>query len=427
MLKTHHIITISLLLINLFSMETQAQIPAAAQQGPIALVGGTIYTLTGEPLQNASILFDQGKILAVGQSLNLPEGTQVIDVRGQHVYPAMIHGRSSLGLSEVSRVSETVDLNEIGNINPNVRIQVAYHAASEHIALVRTHGIAVTVATPSGGLISGLSAAMLTDGWTWEDKTLQAPLALIINWPNMQNTRQRDQALAELQKAFDDARRYLQVKKAAGVKGIPHHNTDVRWEAMVPVLEGQIPVHIQANEITQIQAAIAWAKKENLKMVIVGGRDAGYVLPQIKAANIPVMLSPVIAGPARQWEAYDQSYRLPALLHAAQIPFCIAGEASAANVIRLPHHAAAAASFGLPADEALKAITLYPARILGLEERMGTLEPGKDASIIVANGPLLELSTKVDQVFIQGKTVHMMDKHLRLYELYQEKYRQQKP
>lgn len=411
---------LSLLMLGAVIFKAQAQVPAPPQNGPIALVGGTVVTVSGEQIQNGTVVFERGQILEVGQNIAIPPGAEVVDVSGKYVYPAMIHGRSTLGLSEVGRVSETVDLSEIGTINPNVRIQVAYHTASEHIALVRTHGIAVTVATPTGGIISGLSAAMLTDGWTWEDKTLKAPLAMIINWPDMNNARVREQALLELQQAFDAARRYHHARKAA-----PNtHPVDMRWEAMIPVLEKKVPVHIFANELTQIQAAIKWAQKQDVKMVLVGARDASYVIPQIKEAGIPVMITPVIAGPSRQWEGYDQSYRLPSLLHEAGIPFCIAGEASAANVIRLPHHAASAVAFGLPQQEALKAITLYPAQILGLDDRMGSIEPGKDASLIVADGNLLELATQVHQVYIQGRTVHMMDKHRRLYELYEEKYRQ---
>jgi imidazolonepropionase-like amidohydrolase len=144
-----------------------AQVPAPSQNGPVALIGATIVTVSGESIEQGIVLFDDGIIVAVGRDIDIPEGTQVKDMSGKFIYPAMIHGRSTLGLIEVGRVSETVDLNEIGTINPNIRIQVAYHTASEHIAQVRTHGIAVTVATPMGGIISGLSAAMLTDGWTW--------------------------------------------------------------------------------------------------------------------------------------------------------------------------------------------------------------------------------------------------------------------
>ncbi|MGF1586379.1 MAG: amidohydrolase family protein [Bacteroidales bacterium] len=417
--------TVLLICILIYSCigELTAQIPAPRQNGPVALTGGTIITVSGDTLNGGTLIFDNGVINYIGYE-DVAEGTEVVDVSGKFVYPAMIHARSSVGLSEIGRVTETVDLSEHGRINPNVRAQVAYHAESEHIPLVRTHGIAVTVATPTGGIISGLSAAMVTDGWNWEEMTLKAPIAMVINWPDMSNARTRDRALQELSESFHSAKRYAQAKKFAGQKDIPHQNTDVRWEAMIQVIEGDIPVHIYANDLRQIQAAINWADKEKIKMVLVGGRDAGYLAPQLKEKNIPVIITPVINGPSRQWEPYDQSYSLPDKLYTAGVEFCIAGDFSAANAIRLSHHPSSAVAFGLPPGEALRSITLYPARILGLDGQMGSLDVGKDASIIVADGNLLELSTRIEQVYIQGRLVHMYDKHLRLYERYQERYRQ---
>jgi len=402
--------------------DLHAQIPAPPQSGPVALKGGTVITVTGEVISGGTVVFDNGIITAVGADVVIPGGAEIVDVTGKYIYPALIHARSSLGLSEIGSVGVTVDLNEHGTINPNVRAQVAWHAESEHIPLARTHGIAVSVATPTGGVISGLSAAMLTDGWNWEEMTYRAPAALVINWPDMANARVRDNALKELSEAFAAARRYMAARQVYGQRGIPHHRTDVRWEAMIPVLEGEVPVHINANDLTQIQSAINWAEKENVRMVLVGGRDAGYVLPQLKEKRIPVIVTPVIGGPARQWEEYDRSYRLPSMLYEAGIEYCIAGDFAAANAIRLAHHPAAAVAFGLPEKEALKTITLYPARILGLEERMGSVEAGKDASLIVSDGNILELSTRIEQVYIRGRHIHMYDKHRRLYDRYNERY-----
>jgi imidazolonepropionase-like amidohydrolase len=401
------------------SAELSAQFPAPAQSIPVVLKGGTVVTVSGENIKDGFVVFEKGIITHVGDDAIIPEGAVVIDAKGKYIYPALIHARSSAGLSEISAVAATIDLQEHGIINPNIRAQVAFNAESEHIPLARTHGIAVTVATPTGGLISGLSAAMLTDGWNWEEMILRAPVAMVINWPVMSNNKLRDETLGELTKTFQLARQYMQARNA---EGVPHHRMDVRWEAMIPVLKGELPVHINANELTQIQAAINWTEKENIKMVLVGGRDAGYILPHLKEKNIPVIVNPVIDGPARPWEEYDRSYRLPSMLYEAGIEYCIAGDVSPAYIIRLVHHSASAVAFGLPQEEALKALTLYPAKILGIDNRMGSIDIGKDASLIIADGNLLELSTTIEQVFIQGRDVHMYDKHRRLYERYPIRY-----
>jgi imidazolonepropionase-like amidohydrolase len=424
-METRRYTILFVLLLNILSAaRLEAQIPAPAQNHPVVLTGGTVVTVSGKSIEGGVVVFDKGVIISVGTDVTIPEGAEIIDVNGKYIYPAMIHARSSLGLSEIGRVIETVDLQEHGSINPNIRSQVAFNAESEHIPLARTHGIAVTVATPMGGTISGLSAAMVTDGWNWEEMTLHSPVAMVINWPAMTGGRARQDILKELDESFLAARKYMKAIQAAGQDGIPHQRTDVRWEAMIPVLEGKVPVHVRADDLRQIQAAIIWADREKVRMIIVGGRDAGYLLPQLKEKNIPVIVTPVIGGPERQWEEYDRSYSLPAMLYQAGIEYCIAGDFNSAYAARLVHHSAAAVAFGLPQEEALKALTLYPARILGIDDRMGSIEKGRDASLIIADGNLLELSTRIEQVYIQGRKIDMQDKHRRLFERYQQRYNQ---
>jgi imidazolonepropionase-like amidohydrolase len=402
--------------------ETTSQVPAPAQDGPVALVGGNIHLESGTVIQAGTLLFENGRIVALGTEVSVPGHARRIDVSGKEVYPGLILGRTTIGLSEIGRLSETTDLSEIGNINPNVRPQVAFHSASDHIGVAAVHGVTTAVISPSGGIISGQTAAMMTDGWTWEQMTLRAPLGLAITWPSMRNEAERQKALTELQEAFDSAKRYRQAR-ASGKQ----HPVDLRWEAMLPVLDGSLPVFIQADELPHIQAAMTWAEKEGLRMVLVGGRDAGYMASQLAARGIPVMITPVVSGPARAWEPYDQSYALPARLHEAGVPFCIGGEASAAGAYRVAFHAGTAVAFGLPAEEALRAVTIGAARILGIDDRVGSLAPGKDATIIVTNGDPLELWTVTEMVFIQGRELQGTDKHLRLYQLYLEKHRQATP
>jgi len=421
-------------------------IPAAKQKRPIALVGGTIHTVSGEVIANGTILFDKGKIVAVGQTVTIPADAERISVAGKHVYPGLIDASSNIGLTEIGSVRGTLDGQENGTINPNARAEVAVDAESEMFPVARSGGILVAVSTPGGGIISGTAAALMMDGWTYEDMTLRAPLGLVINWPSMVFTqggfggfgggfgggqqtrenwqRQRDQQLKALRDAFADARGYMTAKKAEAQKGVPYHDTDLRWEAMIPILEGKAPVYVNADELSQIQAAVTWAEREGVRLVILGGRDAWRVADQLKAKDIPVVVGPILTPPARRYDNYDASYTLPAKLKAAGVRFCISGDGSASNARRVPHHAATAAAFGLSKDDALKSVTLYAAQILGIADKVGSLETGKDATLLVTNGDPLELSSSVEQAFIQGKKLDLRDKHKRLYEKYQQKYKQ---
>jgi imidazolonepropionase-like amidohydrolase len=412
--------------------------PAPKQKNPIALVGGTIHTVSGAMIQGGTIIFDKGKITAIGVEIPIPAGTEQIDVKGKHIYPGLIDASNSLGLVEVGLGAPgTVDVAEVGTINPNVRAEVAVNPESEHIPVARSGGVLIVATSPRGGLISGLAAAMMMEGWTWEEMTLQGGVGLIVNWPAMvfspspfsQQTREnflenRENNLKAIQKAFADARAYWTAKKAEDQKGIPYHHTDARWEAMIPVLGGKIPVLVNANEVTQIQAAMQWAEEQKVRIVLVGGRDAWRVKDQLIAKKVPVIFTDVQNAPARRWEEYDLVFKTPALLQAAGIQFCITGDRSGPNARNLPHHAANAVAYGLPQNEALKSITLYPAQILGIADRVGSLEVGKDATLLITDGDILQITTNVEQAFVQGKKVDMRDKHKSLYNKYKEKYRQ---
>lgn len=402
-----------------------AHTPAPPQQHPIVLTGGTIHTMAGDVIPAGMLLFEEGRIVAVGTDLDIPPGAEVVDVSGKHIYPGLILSRSTLGITEIGRIAVSTDIAELGNINPNIRTQVAFHPASDHLSVAAVNGITTTVVTPGGSLIAGMPAAMVTDGWTWEEMTIREGIAMVINWPSMNNKESYEQNLKELQDAFDKARRYMHARQAVEQgESSKHHPIDTRWEALIPVLRGDMPVHIVANDIRQIQAAIAWAEKENLELVLAGGRDIGLLADQLAQKNIPVIVTGVISGPAHQWEGYDEGYTTPLRLYEAGVEFCISGDMGAANAYRLPHHAAAAAAFGLPEEEALKAITINAARILGIDDLLGSIEPGKHATILITNGSPLEISTHIEQVFINGRKIDMTDRHLRLYEHYMEKHRQ---
>lgn len=426
-------------LFAVFMLMASDPIPAPKQKKPLALTGGTIYTVSGPVIPNGTVVFDKGIITAVGTNVTIPADAERIDISGKSVYPGLIDSYSTMGLKEIGSVRGTLDHSEAGDMNSNARAEVAVHPESKLIPVARSGGITITGTTPVGGLIAGTSAAILMDGWTWEEMTLKAPLGLTVNWPTMIYTaspfsrqtkeewmKDRDARLKALNDAFAAARAYVIAKRAEQSKGIPRHDTDLRWEALIPVLERKIPVWVNANELTQIQAAITWAEKENVRLIIVGGRDAWRITNQLKAKNIPVIVTDVLSSPSRRWEEYDLVYSLPGKLKEAGILFCISGDTDPSNARNLNHHAATAAAFGLSKEDALKAVTLDAARVLGIDSLVGSIEPGKQATVLVVSGDILELSSTVEQVYIQGKTVDMRNMHKRLYDKYTEKYRQLK-
>ena len=419
--------------------DASEQIPAKKQDHPIAITNATIHPVTGPDIVNGTIVFESGKITALGTNVPIPPGAETIDATGKHVYPGLISPDTYIGLTEIGAVRASNDRNEVGRINPNVRAEVAVNPESEVIPVTRANGIALAVSSPAGGAISGTGAILMLDGWTWEEMTLKAPCALYVNWPSMTITKslsgkpteeeqrkKRQEALDEIANAFSDARAYVQAKSAEEAKGIPYHDVDARWEAMIPVLEGKVPVVVRATEMHQIEAAVAWAAQERIRLIISGGYDAWRLTDLLKKHNVAVLAGAIHRLPSRRFEEYDEPFVLPAKLHAAGIPFAIISGDEAPHERSLPYQAAHAAAYGLPKDEALKSLTLYPAQIFGVADRVGSLEIGKDATLIVTTGDPLEIICDVSMEFIQGRNVDLSSKHTMLYEKYKEKYRRLK-
>lgn len=415
--------------------------PAKRPATPVLLKGGDIYTVSGAVLPKTDLLLVDGKFGPVGATFKAPAGTQVIDVTGKRIYPGLIAASSTVGMEEISSVRATVDTREIGTINPNVRAQTTFNPDSEMIPVARANGVLTVLANPAASsdqghprnLIAGLSALMRLDGWTWDDMTVRGTVGLHVYWPLMPARRgpppapgARDpykESLASLRQAFDTARAYLLTKEAAAGKPA---ETDLRWEAMVPMLKGEQPVFIHADDVKQISAALDWAREEKLKMILVGGADAWRVADRLKAAGVPVILDGTHNLPLRRDDGYDDIYANAGKLHAAGVKFCIANSGDttggATNARNLPYEAGMAAAFGLPADEALKAITLYPAQILGVGAELGSIETGKRATLIVTNGDPLEIPTQVELAFIDGAKIELRSRHTDLFNKYRQRY-----
>jgi len=436
-MKIKFILTYALIFVFTLNLIASDIIPGKPQNKPIALVGGTIHTITQGTIENGVVLFDKGKIIAVGKNVNIPKDAEIINISGKHVYPGLINAFTTVGLIEIGAVRATRDVTEVGLINPNVRAEVAFNPDSEHPPVTRANGITTVLVVPTGELIAGQSALMMLDGWTWEEMTLKAPVGLHIYWPRMippstvrfsrqspeELKKETERRLQLIRETFQKARAYKKAKESEAQKGIPYHETDLKYEAMIPVLEGKVPVFVHANSSKEILSAIEWAESEKVKIVIVGGSDAWKVADVLKNKNIPVILTNIHRLPSTRDSEYDEPFTVAYKLYKAGVKFCIGGEGGYYNERNLPYQAATCAAFGLPKDEALKAITIYPAEILGVADKVGSIEPGKDATLIVTTGDPLEIPTQVVYEFIHGRKVDLTNRQTKLYEKYLEKYR----
>lgn len=431
MKSSHHFI----LLFSLLAAPAVADdtIPGAPQKQAVALVGGTIHTITGDTIEKGTLLFNNGKIVAVGTDVATPGGSKVIDVTGRHVYPGLFEAHSQLGLTEIASTRATVDHSEGGDLNPNVQANRAVNPDSTLIPVTRSNGVLLALTAPRGGTISGRASILQLDGWTFEDMTLNAAAALQVNWPRMQpvfraegdespeeQNEERDSALKQLRKLFADTRVYMKSRTAGKQK------FDIRLDSMIPVIEGRIPLLVSANMLSQIQSAVMFAAEQKVRIIILGGYDAPHCAALLKQHNVPVIVSAVHRRPRRRSDDYDAPYTLPLRLQRAGIKYCISSSdrSESMNARNLPYEAAYAVAYGLSAEEALKSITIYPAQILGVSDRVGSLEPNKDATLFVSTGDTLETSSNVTHAWIQGRQVDLNDRQKRLYKKYSEKYRQ---
>jgi len=430
-----------------FAAHAADHIPPAPQKTPLLITNATLHTVSGPVIENGRMLVERGRIVALaGPGQALPAGSappQVVDLGGRHVYPGFIAAHSALGLVEVSAVPVTVDTTETGAINPNARAMVAVNADSELLPVARSNGVLAALTVPSApgqGGIAGTSTLLQLDGWTWEEMALVPEAGLHVRLPGMRLNnallgpeleplgddlrRAAANRLREIEQAFDAAAAYERARSAT-----PDLPRDARWEAMRPVMRGERPVFVWANDLAQIRQALALAERHALKLVIVGGADAWRVAALLRERNVPVIIAGVHQRPLRRDEAVDEAFRLAGKLHAAGVRFAIARGGSsfaAANDRNLPFEAATAAAHGLPRDEALKAITLYPAQILGIDRQLGALAPGLLASFIVTDGDPLETPTQVQRIFVQGREVEVGNRQTRLAEKYRQRYEQLK-
>jgi len=416
------------------SADAQVRMTMPPQSQAVALQGATIHTVTNGVIENGTILLENGLISAIGTDVQIPAGARVVDVTGKHIYPGLIDAYSTVGISEIGAVGVSSDVNELGDFNPNIRADVAVNAESRHIGTSRSAGVLVTLTTPGGGLISGMSSAMSLEGWDWEEMSMESAAALNVNWPNP-NPRGRGfgrgrgvsqeppptyaEQVQQLKDFFGEARAYRDATEAG-----EEVRTDSRYAAMIPALDGDIPVVVAADGAAQINDAITWAQDEGVRIVIRGGQDAIHVSDRLVANDIPVILTSTMAAPDRAYEGYDGAYSMPAQLHEAGVKFAISGGSGSLYTNRLPWEAGVAVAFGLPEEEALKAVTINAAEFMGIGDRVGSLEPGKQATLLITTGTPLDMTSNIEQSYIQGREIDMMDIQKFFFEKYMQKVNQ---
>ncbi len=431
-----------LVCLSIFAAVTcaQTQPPAAdASAGSFMLRGGTVHTISGATIENGSVLVRNGKIVGVGKDLPAPAGYKVIDVHGQQIYPGMIDAASRMGLDSTTAELKS-DAEEIGLFNPQLRAVTAMNPASEHIPVSRANGVTGIIEMPEGDLISGqMSLVHLDDSGNNQSMTVVPSAAIHLRFPALiihpvrptENDdadddpaapepipydvakKDYDDKMAALLQFFDDARQY-RTEKLAHAAGF---ETNLRFEAMIPVLEGRTPLFVTAVREREIREAIEFSDKQKVKIILADPYECYKVIPEIKAHNIPVVLGPTLSLPINPDDPYDRSFTTPAELQKAGIKFAIASF-SARQSRNLPFQAAAAVPFGLSHDDAYRAVSLSAAEIFGVAKQMGSIEEGKSADLIVADGDPMEVTTNVKMVFINGKPESLDTRQRQLYEKY---------
>ena len=406
-------------------------------RGTFAIRNARIVTVSGPDIENGTVVIRDGKIEAVGTNVTVPSGAQTIDGSGLSVYPGMIDAGTNMGLVEVPQgANGTVDTSEVGDLNPNAKALTAVNPHSAHIAVTRVEGITSTLTAPTGGLISGQAALINLLGTAPKEMAVAPNFALVINYPrlggggggfggfqqpaNLSETVTANQRrIEEIRKMLRDAEAYGRAQDAyAKDKSLPRPDRNVVLEPLIPYVRGEQPVILRADREAEIRGAIRFAEEMKLKPIILGGNDAWKVASLLKEKNVPVILTGVFSLPSREDDPYDVLYEQPAKLQQAGVRFAISTGDAGAEVRNLAQYAGMAAAFGLSKADAVKSVTLYPAQIMNVADRLGSIEAGKMANIVVTDGDLLEIRTRIRYLFIDGRPVVLTSRHAELNEAF---------
>jgi imidazolonepropionase-like amidohydrolase len=412
--------------------------PRPGPQATFVIRNARIVPVVGAEIANGSLVISGGKITAIGATVATPAGATVIDATGLTVYPGMMDAGNQIGLAEIPQgANATMDASEVGSFNPQAHALNGFNPHSAMIGVTRVVGITHVVTRPSSGVISGTAALMHLAGDTPPAMAAVPKVAMVITLPGGGGgrgggggfggggaggggaaTAQRD----SLKAMFEDARAYGKATAAAASdKSVRRPPTDLALEALQPVVNGTMPVLFAGTTAANIRDIIAFSDSVKIRPIILGGRDALQVADLLKEKNVPVLLSGVRALPSREDDAYDVNYTLPAKLAAAGVRFAITSGEDTPDTRDLPYVAGVAAAFGLSRDDALKAVTLWPAQIFGVGDKLGSLEVGKVANLVVTTGDLLEARTETKYLFIDGRMVPLDTKHSQLWEMFKDR------
>jgi imidazolonepropionase-like amidohydrolase len=433
-------------LITLSVTSARAQLgsynPLPGPQGTFAIRNARIVTVSGADIERGTVVIAGGKIQAVGADVAVPANAQSIDAAGLTVYPGMMDAGTSMGLSEIGQgAAATVDVAELGSFNPNAQAIFGMNPHSAHVGVTRVVGITHVITMPTGGLISGQAALVNLAGWTAPSMVVVPRIAMVVNLPTsgfagrgfaaflaqqQGNTgdaqRTRTRQMDSIRTILRDAESYGKAMDAyARDKSLPRPSRDVVLAALVPAVRGEMPVIFNADRASDIRAAVSFAQEMKLKPIIVGGSDAWQVASLLREHSVPVILTDILRLPSREDDPYDVNYSSAAKLAQAGVRFAISSGSGGAEVRNLPYVAGMAAAFGLSKTEALRAVTLYPAQILGVGDRFGSIETGKTANLVVTDGDLLEAKTNTKYLFIDGRLVPLGTKHTELYETFKDR------
>jgi imidazolonepropionase-like amidohydrolase len=432
--KMKKLLIITSLAVSSFSVMAQETIyPSAKQSRATAITGATVHVGNGNVINNGTVVFDNGKITYVGAATGAPSAAVTVNATGKHVYPGLILASSDLGLKEIgSGTRATNDFNELGENNASVRSVVAYNTDSKMINPLRSQGILLVNVVPQGGLITGSSSIVQLDAWNWEDAAYKMDNGIHFDMPNLinipspfaaffGNQQQGDPVKAGLERIegvksfFREAKAYAEEKN--------HAARNLRLEAVQGLFNKTQKFYAHCNLVKEMLVAVDFAKEFGFDVVIVGGNDSYMIAPLLKANNISVILNPPHNLPTIADDDVDQPYKTPAALQKAGVLYCINDDDANTRYRNLSYNAGTAAAYGLTKEEALSAITLNAAKILGIADKTGSLEVGKDANIVVSAGDILDMKTSlVENAFIQGRDIRLDDKQKQLNERYKYKY-----